>query len=134
MKQTSRTNQTIRRLLGSACLVVVIGGLTGCQTSRGWFSASRLGHPADAKSQIASSDNTMSDSVIRPVSAEREVPIINATDTKTGSSRLSKLFSSFTKPKPKRIPLPRTDDQSESESETTPVENRDADVPTLSDL
>ena len=120
-----------RRFFRIVSVGLLIGGLSGCQMTRGWFSASRLGLPVGAVSKNVNSPSRE----IRPVSAQQEVPIVTADEGKpdTGGSRWSKLFGSLTKPK--RIPLPRTDAQPVmSESEKTPELLREADVPSLNDF
>jgi len=124
-----------RRLFRIVSVGLLIGGLSGCQMTRGWFSASRLGLPVGPKSGAVSKNVKSPSKEIRPVSAQQEVPIVTADEQEpdTGVSRWSKLLGSLTKPK--RIPLPRTDAQpAESESEKTPELLRDGDVPSLNDF
>ena len=121
-----------RRLLGIVSLTLLVGAISGCQTSRGWFSSSRVGSPIESNSMIAAENSSHA---IQTVSSEQDVPIVTATEKKSGSgvSSWSKLFGSLTK-KPKRIPLPRTDSPTETEPEKSIEADPDADVPTLNDF
>ncbi|MCH7685755.1 MAG: hypothetical protein IH899_03585 [Planctomycetes bacterium] len=124
-----------RRLFEIVSLTLLVGAFSGCQASRGWFSSSRVGSLIDSKSPVIAKDVGNSSHTIQTVSAEQEVPIVTATEKKSGSgaSSWSKLFGSLTK-KPKRIPLPRTDSPTVSEPEKSIEANPDADVPTLNDF
>lgn len=124
-----------RRLFEIVCLALLVGVFSGCQTSRGWFSSSRVGSPVDSNSRLVAKNAENSSHAIQIVNAEQEVPIVTATKKKSGSgtSSWSKLFGSLTK-KPKRIPLPRTDSPAVSGAEKSIEANPDADVPTLNDF
>lgn len=124
-----------RRLIEIVCLTLLAGAFSGCQTSRGWFSSSRVGSPIDSESSFVSGNAKDFTPEIQTVSVEQEVPIVTATEKKSGSgaSNWSKLFGSLTK-KAKRIPLPRTDSPTVSEPEKSVEANPDADVPTLNDF
>ena len=124
-----------RRLIEIVSLTLLVGAFPGCQTSRGWFSSSHVGSPIDSKSPIVAENAKNSTHAIQTVSAEQEIPIVTATEKKSGSgpSSWSKLFGSLTK-KPKRIPLPRTDSPAVSGPEKSIEANPDADVPTLNDF
>ena len=124
-----------RRLFEIVSLTLLVGAISGCQVSRGWFSSSRIGSPIDSESSVVSGNAKDSSHTIRTVSAEQDVPVVPATEKKSGSgvSSWSKLFGSLTK-KPKRIPLPRTDSPTESGPEKSIEADPDADVPTLNDF
>ena len=123
------------RLLEIVSLTLLVGAFSGCQTSRGWFSSFRSSSPIDSKSSVVSGNAKNSSYAIQTVSVEQEVPIVTATEKRSGSgtSSWSKLFGSLTK-KPKRIPLPRTDTPNPKGSEILIEANPDADVPTLNDF
>jgi hypothetical protein len=124
-----------RRLFEIVSLTLLVGAFSGCQTSRGWFSSSRIGSPINPESSVVSGNAKNSSDAIRTVSADQEVPIVTSSEKKSGSgvSSWSRLFGSLTK-KPKRIPLPRTDSPTETGSEKSIEPNPDADVPTLHDF
>jgi hypothetical protein len=124
-----------RRSFEIVSLTLLVGAFSGCQTSRGWFSSTRVGSAIDSKSSVVSGNAKNSSHAIQTVSAEQEVPIVTATEKKSGSgaSSWSKFFGSLTK-KPKRIPLPRTDSPTAGGPEKSIEANPDADVPTLNDI
>ena len=124
-----------RRLFEIVSLTLLLGAFSGCQASRGWFSSTRVGSLIDSQSPVITKDARNSSQTIQTVSVEQDVPIVTATEKKSGSgaSGWSKLFGSLTK-KPKRIPLPRTDSHTVSGPEKSIEENPDADVPTLNDF
>ena len=135
LRRTGRNQVMNRRLFEIVSLALLVGAFSGCQTSRGWFSSSRAGSPADSNSRIVSRNAKNTSHTIQTVNNEQEVPILPATEKKSGSgpSSWSKIFGSLTK-KPKRIPLPRTDSPAVSGPEKSIEANPDADVPTLNDF
>ena len=135
LRRTWRNQVMNRRLFEIVSLTLLVGAFSGCKTSRGWSSSSRVGSPINSKTPVVAGNAKNFSDAIQTVSAEQDVPIVTATEKKSGSgaSSWSKLFGSLTI-KPKRIPLPRTDTPTVSGPEKSIGSNPDADVPTLNDF